>query len=663
MASLGKTELLILSADPAVREAAEASLRDAGPVHIADDAVSALDLAARHPVGVVVVDLENAGNDIESLIDTLKELAPGMITILAGDHDALAELTHLNVDGTVFRFLIKPVSGGQLRMAVESAMQKCVGGVDDTEDAGSPVGWWASGPLMYAGFAALALVAGSAAWMLTAPSAPDSSQRPATSVVSPVVPGESMLEAETGESTGGVYSNRFGVVLARAEQAIQEQRYVGEEGEEGGEGDDAVSLYGRILAEDPDNPAAIKGLEKIMRVFVADTREALETGDVEGAERAYDVASQVLPNDPRLAALEQQLVDARVVELVAEARAEVASGDLEQAEQTLSRVESLENADPKAVEDARQAIEDRFRAEQAARYLSLGQKRLASGRLVEPGDDCALTYLRAARNNDADADATAEFERVLGEAMLARSRGALDENSTTGAREWLGHAEALEADIEGLDQLEAAVVRRETIDAEHDRLLALASERLDSGQLITPDGDSARDYLRAAQGLAPQDPRAAQELARVADRLMEQALTALASDDHAEAEELLAEARATGARGEAPDRLEQRIRLAMAPPPPPEPKPDPVPVRRKYVPPEYPRDALLRGVEGTVEVSFTVMPDGEPDNVSVVTAKPRNTFDRAAMNAVRQWQFDPVLIDGEPVPHPMHVEIEFVLNE
>ena len=248
--------------------------------------------------------------------------------------------------------------------------------------------------------------------------------------------------------------------------------------------------------------------------------------------------------------------------------------------------------------------------------------------------------------------------------MLARSRSGLDENSTAVAREWLGRAQALETDIEGSGPaVETAVVRRETIDAEHDRLLALASERLESGQLITPDGDSARDYLRAAQGLAPQDPRAAEELARVADRLMEQALTALASDDYAEAEDLLAEARATGARGEAPDRLEQRIRLAMAPPPPPEPEPDPVPVRRKYVPPEYPRDALLRGLEGTVAVSFTVMPDGEPDNISVVAAKPRNTFDRAALNAVRQWQFDPAVIDGEPVPHAMQVEIEFVLNE
>jgi protein TonB len=89
----------------------------------------------------------------------------------------------------------------------------------------------------------------------------------------------------------------------------------------------------------------------------------------------------------------------------------------------------------------------------------------------------------------------------------------------------------------------------------------------------------------------------------------------------------------------------------------------PLPVRRKYVPPKYPRDALLRGLEGKVAVSFTVAPDGGPENISVVAATPRNTFDRAAMNAVRQWQFDPAIVDGQAVAHSMEVEIEFVLDE
>jgi len=655
MASVGSTELLVLSADAAVRDAVDASLSEAHTVHMADEAVAALDLAARHPVGIVVIDLDKSGNDIASLIDTLRELAPGMVAILAGEHDALAELTHLTVDGTVYRFLMKPVSAGQMRLAVDAAARKLQGD-DGGNNPGTVVaGRTLSSPVLYAGIAALALAAGGAAWILSAPSSVPSETPRAVAESGPAG-----APASASADKGGPHLNRFGVILARAEQAMEEQRYVASD--EGVE-DDAVSLYGRVLAEDPDNPSARKGLEKIMRIFVAETREALEQGDLEAAEQAYDLASRVLPNDPRLATLEQQLVDSRVEELVAEVKADAASGDLEEAEQALSRAESLATADPEEVESARQAIEERYRAEQASRFLSLARKRLTQGRLVEPADDSALTYLRATRNNGGDAVAVAEFARELGDAMLARSRSALDEGSPALASEWLGRAEALEIDLEGVDELEEAIVRREAIDAERDRLLALAADRLAAGQLIRPDGDSARDYLRAVQALTPGDPRAGQGLERVAEELLVQAQGAFDSEDYEAAEGLLAAARETGlSRREAAD-LEQRIELAMAPPPEPEPESEVVPVRRKYVPPKYPRDALLRGLEGTVAVAFTVMPDGEPEDVSVVAASPRNTFDRAAMNAVRQWQFDPVVVDGQPVAHAMQVEIEFVLNE
>lgn len=656
MASVGSTELLVLSADAAVRDAVDASLRDVHTVHMADEAVAALDLAARYPIGIVIIDLDKSGNDIESLIDTLRELAPGMVTILAGEHDDLAELTHLTVDGTVYRFLMKPVSAGQMRLAVEAAARKLQG------DAGNDPGTAAAGrslspPVLYAGIAALALAAGSVAWILSAP--PSGPQETSRGLA---VSGPSGADAPADASVdkGGPHLNRFGVILARAEQAMEEQRYVASDD---GIDDDAVSLYGRVLAEDPDNPSARKGLEKIMRIFVAETREALEQGDLEAAEAAYDSASRVLPNDPRLATLQQQLVDSRVEELVAEVKADAASGDLEEAEQALSQAESMATADPEEVESARQAIEARYRAEQASRFLSLARKRLTEGRLVEPADDSALTYLRAARNNGGDAAAADEFARQLSDAMLARSRGALEEGSPALAREWLGRAETLETDLDGADELEQAIVRREAVDAERDRLLALAAERLAADKLIRPDGDSARDYLRAVQALTPGDPRAEQGLERVAEALLARAEGAFDAGDFEAAEGLLAAARETGLEGRKAADLGERIELAMAPPPEPEPEPEVVPVRRKYVPPKYPRDALLRGLEGTVAVAFTVMPDGEPEDVSVVSATPRNTFDRAAMNAVRQWQFDPVVVDGRPVAHPMQVEIEFVLNE
>jgi periplasmic protein TonB len=65
----------------------------------------------------------------------------------------------------------------------------------------------------------------------------------------------------------------------------------------------------------------------------------------------------------------------------------------------------------------------------------------------------------------------------------------------------------------------------------------------------------------------------------------------------------------------------------------------PQPTRR--VPPEYPRRALRRGIEGYVEVRFTIQPNGRVDQGSlrVVEARPRHVFERAAMRAIADWHF------------------------
>jgi protein TonB len=60
------------------------------------------------------------------------------------------------------------------------------------------------------------------------------------------------------------------------------------------------------------------------------------------------------------------------------------------------------------------------------------------------------------------------------------------------------------------------------------------------------------------------------------------------------------------------------------------------------VPPEYPRRAQRRGLEGYVELAFLVAPDGrvDADSIRVVEARPGNVFDRAARQAVSQWRFE-----------------------
>ncbi|WP_353982042.1 energy transducer TonB [Salinicola endophyticus] len=59
--------------------------------------------------------------------------------------------------------------------------------------------------------------------------------------------------------------------------------------------------------------------------------------------------------------------------------------------------------------------------------------------------------------------------------------------------------------------------------------------------------------------------------------------------------------------------------------------------------PTYPARAQRRGLEGYVEVSFVIQPDGRVDGGSlrVIDAEPANVFDRAVEEAISRWRFPP----------------------
>ena len=56
---------------------------------------------------------------------------------------------------------------------------------------------------------------------------------------------------------------------------------------------------------------------------------------------------------------------------------------------------------------------------------------------------------------------------------------------------------------------------------------------------------------------------------------------------------------------------------------------------------EYPAAAATTGVEGWVDVHFTVSAEGVPENLTVTGAEPRDLFDEAALAAVAQWRYSP----------------------
>jgi TonB family protein len=84
--------------------------------------------------------------------------------------------------------------------------------------------------------------------------------------------------------------------------------------------------------------------------------------------------------------------------------------------------------------------------------------------------------------------------------------------------------------------------------------------------------------------------------------------------------------------------------------------------RTNYVAPVYPRAALRRSLTGSVEVMFTVSTIGMVTDISVLRAEPEETFNQAAMDAVAEWQFQPVIENGVAVEKRSAVRLAFDLE-
>ena len=65
--------------------------------------------------------------------------------------------------------------------------------------------------------------------------------------------------------------------------------------------------------------------------------------------------------------------------------------------------------------------------------------------------------------------------------------------------------------------------------------------------------------------------------------------------------------------------------------------------------PDYPQRAQLRGLEGWVQVQFTITATGSVKDAVVVDAEPKNTFDDAALKAIAGWRYNPKVENGAPV--------------
>ena len=112
----------------------------------------------------------------------------------------------------------------------------------------------------------------------------------------------------------------------------------------------------------------------------------------------------------------------------------------------------------------------------------------------------------------------------------------------------------------------------------------------------------------------------------------------------------------------------------VTPPPPPPPPPQegpraPVRVGRQIkeptlihrVDPEYPRLAQVSQIEGVVILEAIVDQEGRIESVTVLRSAP--VFDKAALAAVRQWRYSPVILNGRPERFILTVVVSFNLEK
>jgi periplasmic protein TonB len=84
------------------------------------------------------------------------------------------------------------------------------------------------------------------------------------------------------------------------------------------------------------------------------------------------------------------------------------------------------------------------------------------------------------------------------------------------------------------------------------------------------------------------------------------------------------------------------------------------PRKLKDVRPEYPSIAMEARVQGVVILECTISPEGTVSDVRVLRGIP--LLDQAAIAAVKQWIYQPTLLNGEPVPVIMTVTVNFTLS-
>ncbi len=366
------------------------------------------------------------------------------------------------------------------------------------------------------------------------------------------------------------------------------------------EGNCALDYFKRVLATEPDNEAALDGMERVLDSVALSSETALAAGNIGAALGAYESLQQAAPTSTQTFAVRQLLVDRqtelseRAGRLIENERFDDAAAMLDQAAQFSASEPELLSATRARLDEARTAAETvepapvvaavskpspakpapkkaapAKAAPKPAAQPAEPEKdptdelfvsalaRLASDKLVEPRSDSALFYyeeIASLAPGDADLNA---FRNDLAEAMLEKASASFNAGNIADTEKWLAYVTGIDPQNPTVASVQAQVVQRR-IDAESKRVIPM------------------------------------EELEIV-----------------------------------------------------------------KFVEPRYPKRAAREQVSGWADVQFTVSEDGRPEEIEVIDVSDKGYFESATRQAVSKWRFKPREYQGRVIQQRVGVRVSF----
>ena len=608
-------ELVVLTSDDAFLQTLREAVGGARRLWHVPSADKVSDLLVAGEVGIVVIDVQTLHDSARVFVEQIKRQFPDLVLVAAGHRDDETSLAGLISSGLVYRFIHKPMSPARAKLFAEAAIKKYetqrqrAAEAPRRQPASSATHLWLIG-----GAVAALLVVGTIAWIAHRSSGEEAAPPPSSDAAKPAA----------AEST----------VLARAAAALAANRLTEPAG------DNALELYLQLQARNPADADARTGLAEVHERLLARAENALLEERLDEAAAAIETARKSGVESGRIAFLSAQLAKSR--DQIKTAQAQV---------QQQSRVRTDVRAEPKPEED------------HVAPLVALATQRIADGHVLEPDRDSAVYYVQEALRTDPQNAAALDAKRALAAKLMEDARSAIDRRDFARALFVIEGANgiAVPANVEALQNLLAVARKQADADA-RGQLLKNANERLLQDRLIEPANDNAKYFYLTLKQLEPGNPALTSVLQDLGTRLTTKARRALILGQLEAAKSWLDEVGSIGFTSAEASSVQHDLDAAVAQH---NFMTTLIPASQltllKTVQPTYPMRAVNGKIEGWVDVEFTVAETGKVKDVSVRATSNPGVFEDAAIKAVSQWRYKPLLRDAQPVSVRSQIRVRFTL--